>query len=378
MSFDFLKENYTGLYIHYPFCLRKCPYCDFNSYARGRNENQDELYFLRLKEDFSSWMPKVKDRKFISVFIGGGTPSLCAPGLIGDFIDFIAPFLTKDCEITIEANPGTVELNKLKDFKTAGVNRLSLGVQSFNDVLLKRIGRIHDAATAKKACSDADKCGFSAFNIDLMHGLPGQSLEEALSDIKTAAAFNCTHLSWYELTIEEDTYFGTHTPILPSEDELYAIEEKGFPLLNSLGFNRYEVSAFTRDKHCVHNENYWRFGDYVGIGAGAHSKFFDGNKTIRKACPALPSDYLKGDFGKFYTVDKLDIPFEYMLNRLRLFNDIKTFEYKLHTGQDFSLVKHVLDKAAALSLIEFKDDETYCVTAYGRQMLNDVLEMFLH
>lgn len=378
MSFDFLKENYTGLYIHYPFCLRKCPYCDFNSYARGRNENQDELYFLRLKEDFSSWMPKVKDRKFISVFIGGGTPSLCAPGLIGDFIDFIAPFLTKDCEITIEANPGTVELNKLKDFKTAGVNRLSLGVQSFNDVLLKRIGRIHDAATAKKACSDADKCGFSAFNIDLMHGLPGQSLEEALSDIKTAAAFNCTHLSWYELTIEEDTYFGTHTPILPSEDELYAIEEKGFPLLNSLGFNRYEVSAFTRDKHCVHNENYWRFGDYVGIGAGAHSKFFDGNKTIRKACPALPSDYLNGDFGKFYTVDETDIPFEYMLNRLRLFNDIKTFEYKLHTGQDFSLVKHVLDKAAALSLIEFKDDETYCVTAYGRQMLNDVLEMFLH
>ena len=378
MSFEFLKENYTGLYIHYPFCLRKCPYCDFNSYARGRNENQDELYFLRLKEDFSSWMPKVKDRKFISVFIGGGTPSLCAPGLIGDFIDFIAPFLTKDCEITIEANPGTVELNKLKDFKTAGVNRLSLGVQSFNDVLLKRIGRIHDAATAKKACSDADKCGFSAFNIDLMHGLPGQSLEEALSDIKTAAAFNCTHLSWYELTIEEDTYFGTHTPILPSEDELYAIEEKGFPLLNSLGFNRYEVSAFTRDKHCVHNENYWRFGDYVGIGAGAHSKFFDGNKTIRKACPALPSDYLNGDFGKFYTVDETDIPFEYMLNRLRLFNDIKTFEYKLHTGQDFSLVKHVLDKAAALSLIEFKDDETYCVTAYGRQMLNDVLEMFLH
>lgn len=378
MSFEFLKENYTGLYIHYPFCLRKCPYCDFNSYARGRNENQDELYFLRLKEDFSSWMPKVKDRKFISVFIGGGTPSLCAPGLIGDFIDFIAPFLTKDCEITIEANPGTVELNKLKDFKTAGVNRLSLGVQSFNDVLLKRIGRIHDAATAKKACSDADKCGFSAFNIDLMHGLPGQSLEEALSDIKTAAAFNCTHLSWYELTIEEDTYFGTHTPILPSEDELYAIEEKGFPLLNSLGFNRYEVSAFTRDKHCVHNENYWRFGDYVGIGAGAHSKFFDGNKTIRKACPAFPSDYLKGDFGKFYTVDETDIPFEYMLNRLRLFNDIKTFEYKLHTGQDFSLVKHVLDKAAALSLIEFKDDETYCVTAYGRQMLNDVLEMFLH
>ena len=378
MSFDFLKENYTGLYIHYPFCLRKCPYCDFNSYARGRNENQDELYFLRLKEDFSSWMPKVKDRKFISVFIGGGTPSLCAPGLIGDFIDFIAPFLTKDCEITIEANPGTVDINKLKDFKTAGVNRLSLGVQSFNDVLLKRIGRIHDAATAKKACSDADKCGFSAFNIDLMHGLPGQSLEEALSDIKTAAAFNCTHLSWYELTIEEDTYFGTHTPILPSEDELYAIEEKGFPLLNSLGFNRYEVSAFTRDKHCVHNENYWRFGDYVGIGAGAHSKFFDGNKTIRKACPALPSDYLNGDFGKFYTVDETDIPFEYMLNRLRLFNDIKTFEYKLHTGQDFSLVKHVLDKAAALSLIEFKDDETYCVTAYGRQMLNDVLEMFLH
>ena len=377
MSFEFLKENYTGLYIHYPFCLRKCPYCDFNSYAKGRNENQDELYFLRLKEDFSSWMPKVKDRKFISVFIGGGTPSLCAPGLIGDFIDFIAPFLTKDCEITIEANPGTVELNKLKDFKTAGVNRLSLGVQSFNDVLLKRIGRIHDAATAKKACSDADKCGFSAFNIDLMHGLPGQSLEEALSDIKTAAAFNCTHLSWYELTIEEDTYFGTHTPILPSEDELYAIEEKGFPLLNSLGFNRYEVSAFTRDKHCVHNENYWRFGDYVGIGAGAHSKFFDGNKTIRKACPALPSDYLKGDFGKFYTVDETDIPFEYMLNRLRLFNDIKTFEYKLHTGQDFSLVKHVLDKAAALSLIEFKDDETYCVTAYGRQMLNDILEMFL-
>ena len=377
MIFDFLQDNYTGLYIHYPFCMHKCPYCDFNSYAKGIDESRDELYFLRLKEDFLFWKPKLKDRKFISVFIGGGTPSLCKAELIGNFIDFIAPYLSKDCEITMEANPGTVDINKLKDFKTAGINRLSLGVQSFDDALLKRIGRIHDAAAAKKACEDADKCAFSAFNIDLMHGLPGQSLEAALHDIKIAAVLNCSHLSWYELTIEEDTYFGKHTPTLPSEDELYAIEEKGFALLKSLGFNRYEVSAFSREKHCVHNENYWRFGDYVGIGAGAHSKLFNGGNTIRRACPASPSDYLKGDFGKFYTVEDSDIPFEYMLNRLRLFNDIKTFEYKLHTGQDFSLVKGVLDKAASLSLIEFKDDETYCVTAYGRQMLNDILEMFL-
>lgn len=377
MSFDFLKARATGLYVHYPFCMRKCPYCDFNSYARGPDDGQDELYFSRLKEDFAALQPRLEGRKFISVFWGGGTPSLCKPALIGDFLDYIAPFLSPDCEITMEANPGTVDFNKLRAFKLAGVNRLSLGVQSFNDAHLKRIGRIHDSQAARQACEDACRCGFDAFNIDLMHGLPGQKVKDALDDISLAASFNCTHLSWYELTIEEDTYFGRHQPSLPDEEELSAIEEQGFPLLDSLGFTRYEVSAFTRAGHCVHNENYWRFGDYVGIGAGAHSKIFDGVTTWRRACPSSPADYLKGDCGQFYVVADSDIPFEYMLNRLRLFNDIKTFEYPMHTGHDFLTVKNILDKAAKLSLIEFKNNETYCVTAYGRQMLNDVLEMFL-
>ena len=377
MKFDFYKHNALSLYIHYPFCVRKCPYCDFNSYAKGNDEIRDELYFKVLKDDFKKWLPYINNRKFISVFIGGGTPSLCNPKCYADFLEFVSKYLSSECEITIEANPGTIDAQKIAALKAAGINRISLGVQSFNDQSLKRLGRIHDSKCARDACQLITKGGFDAFNIDLMHGLPGQDVKASLYDINTAVDLGCTHLSWYELTIEEDTYFGKHVPLLPDEETLFSIEQEGFNLLKSLGFERYEVSAFTKCDHCVHNENYWHFGDYVGIGAGAHGKVLYAGDTLRRVCASNPKDYLNGSFGEFYKVPKEEIAFEYMLNRLRLFNDIKSYEYAMHTGLSFMEIKPILQKACQKSLIQFKDDVSYCVTDLGHVMLNDVLEMFL-
>ncbi|SPT71385.1 Oxygen-independent coproporphyrinogen-III oxidase [Anaerobiospirillum thomasii] len=364
-----------SLYLHYPWCIRKCPYCDFNSHKK--DISYDEAYFARLLDDFKASQEYIQGRQFISVFVGGGTPSLGNASCYASFFDTIAQFLDKDCEITFEANPGTVDYKNLCDFKAAGFNRISIGVQSFDNAMLKALGRIHDSDEAKKACLEARRAGFLRRNFDLMHTLPGQSTAMALADLQTACDLECTHLSWYELTIEEDTHFGAHPPVLPDEDTMLDIEEQGFEFLQKHGFERYEVSAFTKERRCVHNENYWLFGDYLGLGAGAHSKISLGQSIMRRAHHSLPKSYMQEDYARFYNVSDNDVPFEYMLNRLRLFDSISLTDFTDKTGLDVALIEDKLHKASELGLICFDTANTYHITRLGKIMLNDILALFL-
>lgn len=369
----------VSLYIHYPWCIRKCPYCDFNSYPKNKSVCTDESYLNALILDFKQNINLISNRKFNAVYFGGGTPSLFSPKLMEKLMHEISPYCEENCEISMEANPGTVSLETLKDFRSLGVNRISLGVQSFDDRELKLLGRIHDSKAAIEACNNVIKAGFDNFNIDIMHGLPEQTTQKALADIKIAASLGCNHLSWYELTLEEDTYFGSHPPKLPNEDNLADIEEQGFVLLKELGFNRYEVSGYTKDRRCQNNLNYWFFYDYFGIGAGAHSKIQIGDKTCRRGNPQKPSSYIeevKNKKNNFFEVKKSDLPFEFMLNRLRVFDETKYDEFENTTRLNFSTVKDKLEKAKGEGLLRFSDTG-YALTDKGRWMLNDILELFL-
>lgn len=369
----------VSLYIHYPWCIRKCPYCDFNSYPKNKSVCTDESYLNALILDFKQNINLISNRKFNAVYFGGGTPSLFSPKLMEKLMHEISPYCEENCEISMEANPGTVSLETLKDYRSLGVNRISLGVQSFDDRELKLLGRIHDSKAAIEACNNVIKAGFDNFNIDIMHGLPEQTTQKALADIKIAASLGCNHLSWYELTLEEDTYFGSHPPKLPNEDNLADIEEQGFVLLKELGFNRYEVSGYTKDRRCQNNLNYWFFYDYFGIGAGAHSKIQIGDKTCRRGNPQKPSSYIeevKNKKNNFFEVKKSDLPFEFMLNRLRVFDETKYDEFETTTRLNFSTVKDKLEKAKGDGLLRFSDTG-YALTDKGRWMLNDILELFL-
>ena len=369
----------VSLYIHYPWCIRKCPYCDFNSYPKNKSVCTDESYLNALILDFKQNINLISNRKFNAVYFGGGTPSLFSPKLMEKLMHEISPYCEENCEISMEANPGTVSLETLKDYRSLGVNRISLGVQSFDDRELKLLGRIHDSKAAIEACNNVIKASFDNFNIDIMHGLPEQTTQKALADIKIAASLGCNHLSWYELTLEEDTYFGSHPPKLPNEDNLADIEEQGFVLLKELGFNRYEVSGYTKDRRCQNNLNYWFFYDYFGIGAGAHSKIQIGDKTCRRGNPQKPSSYIeevKNKKNNFFEVKKSDLPFEFMLNRLRVFDETKYDEFETTTRLNFSTVKDKLEKAKGEGLLRFSDTG-YALTDKGRWMLNDILELFL-
>ena len=369
----------VSLYIHYPWCIRKCPYCDFNSYPKNKSVCTDESYLNALILDFKQNINLISNRKFNAVYFGGGTPSLFSPKLMEKLMHEISPYCEENCEISMEANPGTVSLETLKDYRSLGVNRISLGVQSFDDRELKLLGRIHDSKAAIEACNNVIKAGFDNFNIDIMHGLPEQTTQKALADIKIAASLGCNHLSWYELTLEEDTYFGSNPPKLPNEDNLADIEEQGFVLLKELGFNRYEVSGYTKDRRCQNNLNYWFFYDYFGIGAGAHSKIQIGDKTCRRGNPQKPSSYIeevKNKKNNFFEVKKSDLPFEFMLNRLRVFDETKYDEFENTTRLNFSTVKDKLEKAKDDGLLQFSDTG-YALTDKGRWMLNDILELFL-
>ncbi len=368
-------ENNISLYIHYPFCVRKCPYCDFNSHKTQDNYVSD-IYLKALLDDFNNVKHYLQNRKLISIFIGGGTPSLESALFYKKLLKEIYPYTTSDCEITIEANPGTVTYDKLSGYIDAGINRISLGIQSFNDSSLKALGRIHDKKMAEDAISFAKKANFLDINFDIMHSLPNQTLDMAMYDLERAHELGCTHLSWYELTIEEGTHFYENTPKLPDEDLLFDIEEKGFELLKSFGFNRYEVSAFYKKSRCRHNENYWLYGDYLGIGCGAHSKVSFENQILRRACPNLYDDYIK-DFGQYSKVELQDIPFEYMLNRLRLFDAIDIDEFTKATNLPFICVEDKIKKAQEMSLIKFDTDRKFSLTNKGKIMLNEILDLFL-
>jgi putative oxygen-independent coproporphyrinogen III oxidase len=374
-----------SLYIHIPWCVRKCPYCDFNSHAQ-KEVLPEELYVVALLDDLKQHKTLIAGRNIISIFFGGGTPSLFSGKAIGAILEGAAKELSfaPDIEITLEANPGTVEQSRFRDFLAAGVNRLSLGVQSLQDEKLKQLGRIHSSEEALKAIHAAKHAGFHNFNIDLMHGLPNQSLQDALSDIEKALQCEPTHLSWYQLTIEPNTLFYHQRPTLPPDDTLWAIQEAGVARIEKAGFKQYEVSAYAQPtRQCLHNKNYWKFGDYIGIGAGAHSKLTDasnGNIT-RYAQVKNPRDYLlaeKRHALKPHLIDSnKDIIFEFMLNALRLTDGIPETLFEERTGLSIETIKPILNAAQEKNFLEKNNSGLIKPSLHGKKFLNDLVEMFL-
>lgn len=377
----------TALYVHIPFCMRKCPYCDFNSYKFISAANLEENYLFALLEDLRSEAARFKElgrSTLSSIFIGGGTPSIFSADSITRIInDVYANFLcADDLEMTIEANPGTIDLNKCRALRKAGCNRISLGVQSFQDKYLRSLGRIHNGFDARHAIDAIQKAEFDNFNIDLMFGLPGQNIADALNDLKTALSFSPMHISWYQLTLEEDTEFYAKNPVLPHEDEIFTLQQEGIELLRAAGFNHYEISAYCKDNYqCRHNVNYWEFGDYIGVGAGAHGKITDekSGKIARYWKIKNPQEYIQAR-PNFTEEEKIiadaELPFEFMLNALRLYKPIPFSLFEQRTGLRASDIKKSLQEAQRLKLLQFNDVEMM-TTPKGKIFLNDLLEVFM-
>ena len=372
-----------ALYVHLPWCLKKCPYCDFNSHAMRQDDVPQQRYLDALLADLDAALPLVWGRTVHSIFIGGGTPSLFAPEaidrLLGDLRARLR--LSADCEITLEANPGTFETERFKAYRAAGVTRLSVGVQSFNDDNLKTLGRVHDAAQAFAAVEEAAQA-FDTFNIDLMYALPGQSLQTFRKDLQTALALNPPHLSIYHLTIEPNTWFAKFPPKLPEDDLAYDMLDLVTEMTGQQGLQRYEVSAYARDGHrCFHNLNYWQFGDYLGIGAGAHSKISFAHRIHRQVRFRDPQLYMdKAVEGKALAQDheiaRTDLPFEFMLNALRLRHGFALTDFFERTGLSITAIQDGLEQAERKGLIE-RDFARVRPTVRGFDFLNDLQELFL-
>lgn len=375
-----------ALYVHVPWCVRKCPYCDFNSHEANDGIPERE-YVAALLADLDADLPYVQDRALTSIFIGGGTPSLFSPAAYETLFAGLRARLrfARDIEITLEANPGTVEQEKFRGYRAVGINRLSIGVQSFNPAHLKVLGRIHGREEAIRAADTARAAGFDNFNLDLMHGLPGQGVEDALEDIEQALALSPSHLSWYQLTIEPNTIFHSRPPVLPVDDLLADIEDAGFARLAAAGFHRYEVSAYARTpRHeSRHNRNYWEFGDYLGIGAGAHGKITRPKQDalLRSQKTRLPKDYLAAarDHTAFGSapaaVTPGDRPFEFMLNALRLVGGVPAEYFPARTGLPRETITPQLAALRARGLL-VNDAQRIACTANGLRFLNDVVNAF--
>ncbi len=360
-----------SLYIHYPWCVKKCPYCDFNSHEGG----DDQHYVETLLADLDVELDFVQNRELVSIFIGGGTPSLLSAKALSQLLAGIGERLdfSKDIEISLESNPGTFELEKFNDFKAAGINRLSIGVQSFFDQHLQALGRIHSAEEALNACTQASLI-FDNINIDLMYGLSAQTAEQCLSDVEQALALSPQHLSFYQLSIEPNTYFAKYPPSLPEVDSIWQMGEQAMERLQTAGLERYEVSAYGRASK--HNLNYWQFGDYLGIGAGAHGKItqVENNRIIRTLKPKSPKDYLAAPVAK--TVDINNRVFDFMLNALRLRHGFTPELFTQTTGISLDEIQPTLARAQNLALLEVSET---CIkpSAKGYNFLNDLQEMFL-
>lgn len=374
-----------SLYIHIPWCVEKCPYCDFNSHAL-KHAIPEQDYIAQLLLDLDSDIERfgLHNRPLHSIFIGGGTPSLfSAPAIEQLLTAVLERFEHKaDIEITLEANPGTVEAEKFIGFFNGGVSRLSIGVQSFASDKLIKLGRIHDSEQAKVAANLANECGVKSFNLDLMHGLPDQTVAHALDDLKTAIRLNPSHISWYQLTIEPNTAFHSRPPKLPQDEVLWSIQDQGIALLNAAGYQQYEISAYSKPEfQCQHNLNYWQFGDYLGIGCGAHGKITDVTKqtiyrTVKIKHPKGYLDTNRKALDQLNTVSAQELPFEYMMNRLRLFSGFSLDEYQAYTGLNIETILPTLLEAKAKKLMEF-DGKLWSVSKLGHRYLNDLLEMFL-
>ncbi|MBT0317159.1 radical SAM family heme chaperone HemW [Morganella morganii] len=369
-----------SLYIHIPWCVQKCPYCDFNSHALKGEVPHDD-YVAHLLADLDADLPLVAGREIRTVFIGGGTPSLLSAEAMQTLMDGVRARIpvAADAEVTMEANPGTVEAGRFSGYQKAGINRISIGVQSFGDHKLIRLGRIHDAGEAKRAARLAATLGLRSFNLDLMHGLPEQHLGEALSDLRQAIELAPPHLSWYQLTIEPNTSFGSRPPVLPDDDLLWDIFSQGHQLLTQAGYVQYETSAYAKPGfQCQHNLNYWRFGDYLGIGCGAHGKisFADG-RILRTVKTKHPRGYMEGRYlDQQNEVATEDRPFEFFMNRFRLLEAMPRRDFTDYTGLPESVVRPQIE--AALNAGEISETATHWqITEHGKLFLNTLLERFL-
>jgi putative oxygen-independent coproporphyrinogen III oxidase len=370
-----------SLYIHIPWCEKKCPYCDFNSHVTQIIPETD--YINALLRDAESERQYVQGRKIHSIFIGGGTPSLFSAQSIAVLLEKLSQCFgfEDDIEITMEANPGSSEQKKFADLLNAGINRLSIGVQSFHDQQLRALGRVHCADEAKNAIKAAQQAGFQRINVDLMHGLPKQSIDAALQDLQTAIDFGVAHISWYQLTIEKNTAFFRDPPLLPIEDTLADIQDQGFELLSKAGFQQYEVSAFAKAGQAArHNLNYWHFGDYLAIGAGAHAKITlpEQQQIIRYHKTRVPKDYLArgNDFtSQTQVLTKDELVFEYLMNSLRLVDGTPSDEFTPRTGLTLEQLKQACQPLLERKLMTI--DQRICTTELGFRYLNSALELLL-
>jgi len=372
-----------SLYVHLPWCLKKCPYCDFNSHEVASTGLQEQPYLDALVADLDAALPLVWGRTVHSIFIGGGTPSLFSPDAIDRLLADIRARLrlAPQCEITLEANPGTFERDRFRAFRSAGVTRLSVGVQSFNDAHLKALGRVHDRAQALAAVEEAAQA-FDTFNLDLMYALPGQTIADLQQDLDTALALGSPHISIYHLTIEPNTYFAKFPPRVPDQDTAYEMLDLVTAATGAQGMERYEVSAYAKPGHrCWHNLNYWQFGDYLGIGAGAHSKLSFAHRVVRQVRHREPRLYMEkaraGDcIASHQEVPRADLPFEFMLNALRLKEGFQLAWFAERTGLPLSAVDAPLDAAERKGLIG-RDLARVWPTERGFDFLNDLQSLFL-
>jgi putative oxygen-independent coproporphyrinogen III oxidase len=372
-----------SLYVHLPWCLKKCPYCDFNSHELASTGLPEQPYIDALVADLDASLALVWGRTVHSIFIGGGTPSLFSPQAIDRLLADIRARLrlSPGCEITLEANPGTFERDRFRAFRGAGVTRLSVGVQSFNDAHLKALGRVHDRTQAIAAVEEAAQA-FDTFNLDLMYALPGQTLDALQQDLTTALALGSPHISIYHLTIEPNTYFAKFPPVVPDQDTAYEMLDLVTAATGAQGMERYEVSAYAKPGHrCWHNLNYWQFGDYLGIGAGAHSKLSFAHRVVRQVRHREPRLYMEkaraGDCVAIHEeVARADLPFEFMLNALRLKDGFELAHFRERTGLPLSAIDAALDEAQRKGLVD-RDLVRVWPTARGFDFLNDLQSLFL-
>ncbi len=369
-----------ALYIHIPWCVQKCPYCDFNSHGL-KQDIPEQVYVSHLLDDLRLDAAMVNGRTVSSIFIGGGTPSLFSPQAINTLLEGVRNIvdLSATAEITLEANPGTVESEKFNGFSQAGVNRLSIGIQTFEQQQLHALGRIHDKQQALNAAGYARAANLRGFNLDLMHGLPDQTVEQALSDLDTAINQQPPHLSWYQLTIEPNTLFYSNPPELPEDDILWEIQDQGQELLAKAGYQQYEISGYAKPGfECQHNLNYWRFGDYLGIGCGAHGKITQGNDIIRTVKVKHPKGYMdltRPYLDKRHNVELEDRPFEFFMNRLRLVEGFNISEFEAFTGISAEKISAPINQAIDQGLMQ-QNKGQWKTTAHGIRYLNSLLTLF--
>ena len=374
-----------ALYVHLPWCVRKCPYCDFNSHTAGENAPRDR-YIAALVADLENEIERAQGRSIVSVFLGGGTPSLFPPADIATLMDGIRQRfeLSADVEVTMEANPGTVECGDPAGYRDAGINRLSIGAQSFDAAMLQTLGRIHSVDDIARAVTNAQQAGFDNINIDIMYGLPGQDTGGALKDLRAAADLQPAHISWYQLTLEPNTVFHARPPAgLPDNDASFEMQTAGQELLATLGYEQYEVSAYAQQqRRSVHNLNYWSFGDYLAVGAGAHGKISDGRGVHRYVKPANPLKYMEsmeqgGQPPRLTTLDEDELVFEFMLNAVRLTDGFEAGLFTGRTGLAEPVLTERLSPVADRGLIEEVSGGFWRATELGQRFLNDLQAEFL-